>query len=326
MPDLAGGGTGCGSLATTGMMAARSFRDLREQLGERDGVTLVVAGVATPPVVTSLVSELRDGLLRRVILAGPPEDAKAAIHLAGGEVADFEIRPCAAEPAALAAEAVRAAREGDAGVLMKGHIDSPVLVKALLNRDTGLRSGGLLSNLTVFAEPRMGRLLGITDNGIVPAPDVEQKRAILLNALPLFEALGISPVRVALVAASEKVLPTLQGTVDAAALKALLATEDALQSRCLVDGPFGYDVCVSPAAARAKGIVDSPVAGNPDLLLFHDIEAANAVAKAIKFHGDATSGGLLLGCRVPVLFNSRSDDAQRRRNSLLLACVLAAAD
>ena len=113
----------------------------------------------------------------------------------------------------------------------------------------------------------------------------------------------------------------MTSTADAAAVRQYF--EDAGRDDVVVDGPFGYDICISREAAVEKGISDSPVAGDPDLLLFNDIEGANAVGKAIKFHGAAASASLLLGCTVPVVFNSRSDDAARRGNSLLLAALLA---
>ena len=116
---------------------------------------------------------------------------------------------------------------------------------------------------------------------------------------------------------------TMDFNTDGIVLTGGLANSKKLTDRLTskVDGPFGYDACISKEAAENKNLADSQVAGDPDLILFHNLETANAVGKAIKFHGGAKSGGLLLGASVPVTFNSRSDRAERRINSLLLACA-----
>ena len=306
------------------MTAIRDFDTLRKRLTQSDPVSVVVAGSASAPVVASLAEESRRGLVDRVVLLGDRDKLERLLHEVGAHENVFETEPCAADPAELAARAVAAIRDGRGSVLAKGGIDSAVLIRALLDRETGLRAGALVSNLTVFSGARYHKLLGVTDNGIVPAPNAEQKVSFIMNALPVFEALGVAPVKVALVGASEKVLDSLPATGDAVSVREHFA-QAVPAGRCIVEGPFGYDVCISREAAEHKGVRASEVAGDPDLLVFHDIEAANAVGKAIKFHGAAASGGLLLGCSVPVMFNSRSDGPERRSNSLLLAAAMAGA-
>ena len=166
----------------------------------------------------------------------------------------------------------------------------------------------------------MPRLIAATDNGILPAPDLAQKRQIIQNTAPLFRGLGISPVRVAAVCATEKVSDTMPATRDAAALARDSAT-GALPG-FEIGGPMGYDVAVSPEAATTKKLATMPAAGAADLLLFPAIDAANAVVKSWKYHGQAETGSVVLGAKVPVLLNSRSDSAQRRVNALLLAVAV----
>ncbi|HVL22321.1 MAG TPA: phosphate acyltransferase, partial [Amaricoccus sp.] len=219
-------------------------------------------------------------------------------------------------------------RAGAADLLAKGRIDSAAYLRAILARATGIRAGdgdgdgGVLSTLTLAEMPSVPRLLGATDTGILPLPTLAEKRAILGNARPLFVGLGLAEVRVAAIAASEKVAAAQPATVDAAALAA--------ESRAgglpglIVDGPFGYDVALSPQAAAAKGLAASPVAGRADLILFPNLEAGNATLKAWKLHGAAQTASLVIGATVPVLLNSRADGAPQRRLGLLLAQALLA--
>ncbi|WP_297973168.1 phosphate acyltransferase, partial [uncultured Amaricoccus sp.] len=151
---------------------------------------------------------------------------------------------------------------------------------------------------------------------------LEQKRAIVGNARPLFAGLGLAEVRVAAIAASEKVTPGQPATADAAALAA--ESRAGKLPGLVVDGPFGYDVALSPEAAAAKGLAGSPVAGRADLILFPNLEAGNATVKAWKLHGRARTASLVIGARVPVLLNSRSDGAEQRHLGLLLAQALIA--
>ena len=283
--------------------------------------SLCVAGGNDPEVINAVADSLRLGLIGRVIVTG---DAVWTARQMPVDVAgQVELRD-ADTPADCAEKAVAAVRAGEAGILMKGHVDSTSYLRAIVSRSTGLRDGGILSNVTVAEMASYPKFLAATDNGIVPAPDLDQKRQIILNTGPLFRGLGVEPVKVAAVAATEKVSDALSATRDAAALSE--ESRDGKLQGFVVDGPFGYDVAVSRTAAISKKLDHSRVAGMADLLLFPTIEAANAVAKSWKFHGQAETGSLVLGARVPVLLNSRSDSAARRINALLLALAVKAGE
>lgn len=281
---------------------------------------LVVAGGASSAVINSLAEESGSGLVRKATLVGNATDIGWLVKQAGVERGVFEIVDTGDDDLDCARESVMIARSSGIDVLVKGNIQSALLIRQLLNSEVGIRSGMLLSNVTVFETDSYHKLFAITDNAIVPEPDIGQKRQIIENTGPLFSALRVATPKVALVAASEKPTDSLPATNDAVRLKEIFLTNELPFQ---IDGPFGYDVCMSSEAATAKGLGDSPVAGDPDVLLFHNLEAANAVGKAIKLHGRAASGGLLLGCDIPIMFNSRSDGSDRRRNSLLLACAMA---
>lgn len=300
-------------------MVIRNFQTLRRAMAARAPLHLAVAGGDDGAVIAGVVAGFEAGLVASAVISGQGDAIRAA--LPQGLRDRVRILP-ADTPDTCARAAVAELRAGRAQVLMKGHVDSAAYLRAVVDRDIGIRGTGVLSNLTLAEMPSVPRLIGATDNGIVPAPTLEQKRAILRNALPLFRGLGLEQVRVAAIAASEKVSERQPATVDAAALAAE-ARAGALPG-LIVDGPFGYDVALSADAARAKGLGASPVAGQADLILFPNIESANATAKAWKLHGQAQTGSLVLGAAAPVLLNSRADGPERRVIGLVMAqCVLA---
>lgn len=297
-------------------MPVRGFGELRERAQSLGPVRLAVAGGNDASVLEALIRAVGEGLVSTVQVTGDAAAINAALPAALRTAVQCVE---AGDAADCAAKAVAAVREGQADVLMKGHVDSTAYLRAIVSRDTGIRAGSVLSNVTVAAMPSWPKLIAATDNGILPAPDLDQKRQIVLNTASVFRGLGVSPVKVAAVAATEKVSEALPATMDAAALAAESRAGDL--PGFVIDGPFGYDVAVSRDAARAKGLEASTVAGDADLLLFPTIEAANAVAKSWKFHGQAETGSIVLGARVPVMLNSRSDSAARRINALILAMV-----
>lgn len=300
-------------------MVIRSFDALAAALAGRPPLRPAVAGAEDPATLAALAQALAAGRISAAVLTGDP--AAIGALMPAELAACCRIRP-AAGPAEAAALAVAAVRAGEADVLVKGAIDSAAYLRAVVARDGGLRASEVLSNLTLAEMPSVPRLIGATDNGILPLPTLAQKRALIANALPLFRGLGVTPLRVAAVAASEKVHAAQPATTDAAALTAE-AAQGAFPG-ALVDGPFGYDVALSPAAAAKKGLAASAVAGQADLILFPSIEAGNATVKAWKLHGQARTASLVLGARVPVLLNSRADGAGQRRLGLLLAAALLA--
>lgn len=298
-------------------MVIRSFAELDAVMAERRPLCPAVAGADDPATLTALADALAAGRIEGAVLAG---DAEAITRLLPEPlVGKVVIRPArdATEAAALAVAEIRA---GEADVLVKGNVDSAAYLRAVVARETGLRASEVLSNITLAEMPSVPRLIGATDNGIVVLPTLDQKRAMLRNALPLFAGLGVSPLRVAAIAASEKVHPSQPATTDAAALRDEWEGDGAV----LVDGPFGYDVALSPAAAAKKGFAASPVAGQADLILFPSIEAGNATVKAWKLHGQARTASIVMGARVPVLLNSRADGPKQRRLGLLLAAAVLA--
>lgn len=220
-----------------------------------------------------------------------------------------------------AARAVELVREGRADLLMKGILDTSVLLKAVLNKENGLNAGRLTSHVAVMETQTYHKLLFVTDAAINIAPDIPGKIDIIANAVQVAHALGIPVPKVALLAAVEKVnWEKMPCTADAAVLTQM--NRRGQIKGCLVDGPLALDNAVSAERARIKGIV-SEVAGDADIFVAPDIEAGNILYKCLLDLGQAKGAGIVVGAAKPVVLTSRADTADVKLASIALACVVA---
>ncbi|HDR4722864.1 phosphate butyryltransferase [Bacillus cereus group sp. Sample62] len=231
------------------------------------------------------------------------------------------IEVIAAASSAEAAElSVKAVRNGEADVLMKGNIPTANILKAVLNKEWGLRKGSVLSHVAAFEVPNYDRLIFVTDAAMNIAPDVTQKAAIIQNTVEVAQAIGIDLPKVAPIAAVEVVNPAMQATIDAAMLTQM--NRRGQIKNCVVDGPLALDNAVSQIAAEHKGIV-SDVAGKADILLVPTIEAGNVLYKSLVYFADAKVGAMIAGAKAPIVLTSRADSAETKVYSLALAVTTA---
>ncbi|PGN40168.1 phosphate butyryltransferase [Bacillus cereus] len=227
----------------------------------------------------------------------------------------------AAMSSAEAAElSVKAVRNGEADVLMKGNIPTANILKAVLNKEWGLRKGSVLSHVAAFEVQNYDRLIFVTDAAMNIAPDVTQKAAIIQNTVEVAQAIGIDLPKVAPIAAVEVVNPAMQATIDAAMLTQM--NRRGQIKDCIVDGPLALDNAVSQIAAEHKGIV-SDVAGKADILLVPTIEAGNVLYKSLVYFADAKVGAMIAGAKAPIVLTSRADSAETKVYSLALAVATA---
>ncbi|MBS9804302.1 phosphate butyryltransferase [Bacillus toyonensis] len=215
---------------------------------------------------------------------------------------------------------VKAVRNGEADVLMKGNIPTANILKAVLNKEWGLRKGSVLSHVAAFEVPNYNRLIFVTDAAMNIAPDVTQKAAIIQNTVEVARAIGIELPKVAPIAAVEVVNPAMQATIDAAMLTQM--NRRGQIKDCIVDGPLALDNAVSQIAAEHKGIV-SDVAGKADILLVPTIEAGNVLYKSLVYFADAKVGAMIAGAKAPIVLTSRADSAETKVYSLALAVATA---
>jgi len=215
--------------------------------------------------------------------------------------------------------AVRLVHEGSAEVLMKGGCSTAQLLKGVLNRDWGLRNGDLLSHFALFEIPAYHKLLGITDVAINIAPTLEDKIAIINNAVDFFSRFGVQYPKVAAVAAVEIVNEQMPATLDAA--KLTLMNRENIIRNCLIEGPLAFDTAICKESALHKNIV-SEVAGDSDLLVMPDIEAGNILYKALAYFANSKVASVILGASAPIVLTSRSDSEEAKLNSILLASAV----
>ncbi|PGV84536.1 phosphate butyryltransferase [Bacillus thuringiensis] len=280
----------------------------------------VAVAVAEDHEVIEAVAKVIKLQLAQFRLYGKQEKIMGMLQEHGLQTSEH-VEVIAAMSNAEAAElSVKAVRNGEADVLMKGNIPTANILKAVLNKEWGLRKGSVLSHVAAFEVPNYDRLIFVTDAAMNIAPDVTQKAAIIQNTVEVARAIGIDLPKVAPIAAVEVVNPAMQATIDAAMLTQM--NRRGQIKDCIVDGPLALDNAVSQIAAEHKGIV-SDVAGKADILLVPTIEAGNVLYKSLVYFADAKVGAMIAGAKAPIVLTSRADSAETKVYSLALAVATA---
>lgn len=214
--------------------------------------------------------------------------------------------------------AVQLAKIGNASIIMKGFVDTSIILKAILNKYSGLKMAGSISHVGVLKVRKFDRFFIVSDSAVNISPSVGDKVSIINNAVIVAQALNIEKPRVAIVCPVEKVNTKIQSTVDAEELVKLY--EQGHIKGCVVGGPLALDNAISEEAAICKGI-NNPVAGNADILIAHNLEVGNVLNKSIEYFGDAEKAGILVGAKVPVMLTSRASSNKTKLNSIALAVL-----
>lgn len=279
--------------------------------------TVSVANAVDASALKSLSHAHKMGFIN-AILCGNASEIKSVAQQNDIDISEFEIVHCDDELSA-AAMAVSLVRDGRADILMKGLIHTADILRAVLNRDTGIRGNGILSHVSVLYSPSLQRKLFLTDIAMVMYPDLDKKIQLVKNAVSLARHTGVSCPRVAPLCAVETLNPAMQATLDAQALHEMNLCGEI--SDCVISGPISFDIAVSNNAAQVKKY-NGPIQGNADILLFDNIEAGNNTIKSMVQFGDWIFGGVVIGARVPVIVNSRSDSDISKLFSIACACSM----
>ncbi len=297
------------------------FRNLDDLVASAIGLgpaRIAVAAGHDPDVIESLQLAREMGLAKEVLVGDrkkiEPMAAAAGLRL------DPEHLIHQPDESAAARQAIGLVRDGAADLLMKGKINTSVLIRAVLNREKGLRTGRQLSQVIVFQVPGIDRLMIMTDAAINLAPELAQKAEICRNAMHVAHALGIEEPNVALLCALEFVNPAMPATVDAAALT-MMNRRGQLKGG-YVEGPIALDVPMSRFAADRKGI-ETPLVENTDVFIAPDIEAANILYRAILYMAGGESGGIVVGAKVPLILLSRAETPETKIRSIAIGRLVA---
>jgi phosphate butyryltransferase len=207
-------------------------------------------------------------------------------------------------------------KQGNAEILMKGAVGTGVLMKAVLDKENGLRKGDTLSHVAVFESPYYHKLLGVTDAAVNVNPDLETKIAIIKNAVEVFHKLGNSNPKVAIVGSVETVNPRMEATMHAATISMMNYRKQI--TGCIIDGPLAIDNAISRKSAEHKSII-SEVAGDADIIMAPNIDGGNILYKTLNFLGGAVSGAVIMGAKAPVVLTSRADSDKSKFLSIALA-------
>ncbi|WP_053365014.1 phosphate acyltransferase [Bacillus sp. FJAT-27245] len=299
-------------------MRYRSFSDVVEEARKRKPIRMGVAAAHDLAVLEAVKDAVSLGMIEP-ILVGDARQINQLASLMDFRTEDYEIIQADTDEEA-SYTAAKIASEGTAQAIMKGLVNTTPFLKGVLNRELSLRTGRIFSHLSAFEIPGTNQLLFMTDGGINIAPDYVQKKQIVLNALAFLEQIGIEGPRTAILAANELVMETMPVTCEAGRLVAELKAD--YKKPLLIEGPLPLDLAISKESLLHKGI-KSELDGKADLLIVPTIEAGNIFGKAITYYAHGTMAGIVLGARVPLVLNSRSDSAKAKLASIALAVVAA---
>lgn len=300
-------------------LIVQRHRHFEALLERAESVPTLATAVVCPEEQAALEGALisaEHGLIHPILIGNPARIAAAAAAL-GKSLAGYEILAAATNRDA-ARMAVELVREGRAETIMKGHLHTDDLLRPMLDKEKGLRIGRRFTHIFVMDVPGVSHPLLVTDAAINIAPDLETKVDIVQNAIDLAISLGIETPKVGVLSAVETVTPSMPSSIDAALLSKM--AERGQIRGGVVDGPLAMDNAVDIGAARTKGL-RGPVAGQADVLVVPGIDAGNMLAKQLAYISHAEAAGVVLGARVPVILNSRSDSAMARLASAAVAAI-----
>ena len=295
----------------------RSFSEMRRR-AQQLGPKRVAVVMADDPVALTAASDALQLRLALPVLIG---DEVKIRSLATG--LDDLLRQAefieTDQPALIAAKMAGA---GQVDIILKGHLRTDELLRAVLDKESGLRSGCLLSDILFYEDTLSGirRLVGITDGGLNVAPGLDQKIQIIRNAIEVLHCLGFARPKIALMSATEIVSDGLPSTTDAASLTELGRQGEFGEAD--VFGPLALDNALLESAAEAKGI-PGPVAGRADCMVVPSVEAGNLLGKAVKYLGGSQCAHVVAGAKVPILIPSRVESADDKVNAIALGVLYA---
>jgi phosphate butyryltransferase len=302
-------------------MILKHLSELKQLLVDKPARRLALAAAQDHNSLTSVLMAARDGFIEPILVGDRESIQKIAaennLDLTGVRVVHEPDTEMAVEIA------VRMVRSNQADILMKGKVGTSSLLKGVLNKEWGLRSGALLSHFAIFEVEAYHKLIAVSDVAMNIAPNLQDKISIVNNSVACLNKLGIEMPKVAVLGAVEMVSENMQATLDAALLSKMNQRDQI--RHCIIDGPLAFDNAISLESAIHKGI-RSDVAGDTDLLIMPDIEVGNVLYKSLVFFAHAGVAAVILGATAPIVLTSRSDSDQAKYYSIVLAAAISRQD
>ncbi|HCD43047.1 MAG TPA: phosphate butyryltransferase [Lachnoclostridium sp.] len=298
-------------------MVYKSFDELIEKVKGYSSIKRMAIAAAGERHTLEAAFHARKEGVARPVLVGDEAEIRRIIKEMGEEVPDEDIYP-AADNKEAAELAVSLVREGKADFLMKGYLDTGVILKAVVNKEQGLGKGGVMSHFTMFDVPGYHKILVPVDGGMVTYPTLEQKKAIIENTVDTLIAMGYDCPKVGVLACVEKVNSKMPETVEAAELARM--NRDGEIKNCIVEGPISYDCAVDGEIAKLKGY-ESRIAGDVDVLVAPNIHAGNIMGKMLTCTCKAKMAGFVVGAKCPVVLTSRGSSAEEKFLSIVVSAA-----
>jgi phosphate butyryltransferase len=297
-------------------MVLKNMSDLKAIVEGKPGKKLVLAAAQDQHSLGAVLRAWKDQIIEPIFI-GDKEGIQNICFAEGYDITGLRIihEPDIDKSVEMS---VRMLSSKQADILMKGKVGTSSLLRSVLNKEWGLRTGNLLSHIALFEVDTYHKLIAVTDVAMNIAPNLRDKIAIVNNSVSLLHRLGYIMPKVAVLGAVEMVNENMEATLHAALLSKMNQREQI--RNCIIDGPLAFDNAVSLESAQHKGI-KSEVAGDTDLLLMPDIEVGNVLYKSLVFFAKAKVASIILGAQVPIVLTSRSDSEQAKYDSILLAAA-----
>lgn len=297
----------------------QSIREIYAEIQDKEPMVTAVAQAADAHVLEAVVKAYEKGYIQPILFG----DETAICNIASQKNLDIKnMQICQADtPEDAALRAVSAVSDGKADIVMKGMLDSSVFLKAVLNKEHGIRiPGAVISAIAVVELKKIHRLIFITDPGFTPLPDLNTKVKLIRNAVETARQFQIEVPNVAVLSAAEKLNSKMISSVEADQLQKM--NEEGLISECRIAGPISFDLALSKEAVEQKKY-QNPVGGNADILLVPSLEVGNILYKSLSLFADMETGGIMTGASAPIIFTSRADSVETKENTIALAVYMA---
>ena len=298
-------------------MVINNFDELIKKVQSFEGKKKVAVAAAHDEHALEAVFHAVENNIVEPVFIGNKEKIKEIAAKLGKTVSDDSIIDTADDIEA-AAKAVELARNGQVDFIMKGKLQTADLLRAVVDKEKGLRTGKVMSHVSIQEVPSYHKLLITTDGGMMMYPDLEQKKKIIENAVEVLHSLGYENPKVGVLAAVETVNPKMPESVDAGKLKEM--NKNGEITGCIVEGPISYDIAMNKESGEIKGFV-SPVAGDPDILIVPNITAGNILGKCLVYSAGAKMAGFIVGAKVPIVLTSRGSSSEEKYLSLVISAA-----
>ncbi|WP_026657642.1 phosphate acyltransferase [Butyrivibrio sp. AC2005] len=302
-------------------MVFHNFDELIAKVkGAPEKKIMAVACANDDHTLEAVVNARREGIIEP-LLVGDKKIIKEILEKLGEDIPEENIFDVPADDLQKACEtAVKLVREGRANFLMKGKVDTKIILKEVVNKEYGLGTGKLMSHFTMFQIPSYHKLILPVDGGMVTYPDLEQKKQIIENTVETLRSMGYDCPKVGVLACVEKVNPKMPESVEAAELQKM--NENGEIKNCIVEGPIQYDCVMRKDLAEFKGL-DSKIAGDPDILVAPNIHAGNIMGKMYAISCGGKMAGFIVGAKCPIVMVSRGSTAEEKYLSIVVSAAAA---